>query len=93
MLEILTILTIIATTIVVVVLAFYLIAILVTVRRVGGPESSDLGQLAGGLEVIQQQTAPLPQDMTTINGALVELLATLRAVDDHLSATARALGL
>lgn len=93
MLTLLTILTIIATAIVVVVLAYYLIAILITVRRVGGTESSDLSQLAGGLEVIQRQTAPLPDDMTAINGALVALLESLRATDDHLTATARALGL
>jgi hypothetical protein len=93
MLTVLTILTIIATAIVVLVLAYYLIAILITVRAVGGTKSSDLGQLAGGLEAIQQQTAPLPDDMRTINGALVQLLETLRVVDDHLTATARALGL
>lgn len=93
MLTLLTVLTIIATAIVVIVLAVYLIAILVTVRSVGGTESSDLGQLAGGLEAVQQQTAPLPEDLTTINGALVTLRDTLRAVDDHLTSTARALGL
>jgi len=92
-LQLLTILTIVAVAIVVLVLAFYLIAILLTVRRVGGSDSSDLGKLAGGLEAILRQTAPLPQDLTTINGALVALLDHLRAVDDHLTATARALGL
>lgn len=93
MLQLLTILTIAAVAIVVLVLAVFLIAILVTVRRIGGSDSSDLGKLAGGLEAVQTQTAPLPQDLTTINGALVALLGHLRAIDDHLSATARALGL
>lgn len=93
MLTLLTVLTIIATTIVVLVLAAYLIAILLTVRGVGGTPSSDLGKLAGGLAAIERQTARLPDDLPTINGALVSLLNSLQAVDDHLTATARALGL
>lgn len=93
MLTLLTWLTIIVTALVVVVLAVYLIAILVTLRGVGGGDKSDLGRLAGGLEAIEQNTAPLPNDLQTINGALAALLDTLRLVDDHLTSTARALGL
>ena len=93
MLTLLTILTIIVTAIVVLALAVYLIAILLTVRRIGTGDTSDLGQLAGGLEAVQRQTSPLPNDLTTINGALVTLLQSLRAADEHLSATARALDL
>lgn len=93
MLTLLTVLTIIATAIVVVVLAAYLIAILLTVRSVGGTPSSDLGQLAGGLAAIERQTASLPDDLPTINGALAALLDSLQAIDDHLTATARVLGL
>lgn len=93
MLALLTWLTIIVTAIVVAVLAVYLILILFTLRGIGGGAQSDLGRLAGGLEAIDRYTEPLPQDLPTINGALSRLLETLRAVDDHLSATARGLGL
>lgn len=93
MLAVLTWLTIIVTAIVVVVLAVYLILILVALRSVGGGPRSDLARLAAGLEAIDRDTAPLPQDLPTINGALNRLLETLSAVNDHLNTTARGLGL
>ena len=50
-------------------------------------------RLAAGLETVDAQTGPLPSYLTTVNGALVKLLAGLGAVDGHLAGVARAAGL
>ncbi len=50
-------------------------------------------RLAGGLETVDEQTAKLPQYLTTINGALTQLLAGLRSVDGHYANLAKRAGL
>lgn len=47
-------------------------------------------QLAAGLEAVDARTKQLPSYLTTVNGALVKLLAGLGAVDGHLAGVARA---
>ena len=77
-------LTLITTALVVVALAGYLIAIavqLVAARR-------SIAAVADGLEVVAGHTAPLPEKLTTINGALVQLLTGLQAADRHLGRVA-----
>ncbi len=50
-------------------------------------------QLAAGLEAVDAQTAKLPEYLTTINGALTQLLGGLRSVDGHYANLARQSGL
>ena len=74
--------------IVVLALVVYLIGIILALRGA----SRNLQQLAGGLEAVVQDSAPLSDKLTTINGALGQLLAGLVSVDGHLAAVARLLG-
>ncbi len=74
--------------IVVLALVVYLIGIILALRGA----SRNLQQLAGGLAAIAKDTAPLPDKLTTINGALGQLLAGLVSVDGRLAAVARLLG-
>jgi hypothetical protein len=73
---------------VVVVLVFYLLGIIVALSR----GNKHLYDLAAGLGAIEKDTKPLTSKMTTINGALQQLLAKLVAVDTHLAAVAKILG-
>lgn len=77
-------LTLITTALVVLALAGYLIAIataLVKARR-------GVTAIADGLEAVAGHTQPLPEKLTTINGALTQLLNGLRAADAHLGRVA-----
>ncbi len=77
-------LTLVTVALVVVALAGYLIAIawaLAQTRR-------SVAAIADGLEAVAGHTQPLPEKLTTINGALVELLSGLRAADRHLGRVA-----
>ena len=74
--------------IVVLALVYYLVSIILALRSA----SRNLYQLADGLNAIVQDTQPLPEKLTTINGALGQLLAGLVAVDGHLAAVAKLLG-
>jgi len=78
------ILTLVTVALVVVALAGYLIAIawqLMAARR-------SVAAIANGLEAVAGHTAPLPEKLTTINGALVQLLTGLQAADRHLGRVA-----
>ena len=78
------ILTLITVGLVVLALAGYLIAIawaLVHARR-------SIKAIADGLEAVAGHTRPLPEKLTTINGALSQLLAGLHAADRHLGRVA-----
>jgi len=75
--------------VVVIVLALTLILTLVALRAA----RRDATSLAGGLEAVQANTNSVPEQLTTINGALVQLLAGLQSVDGHLAGAARAFGL
>ncbi|MGQ0571873.1 MAG: hypothetical protein ACT4P5_20405 [Armatimonadota bacterium] len=77
-------LTIVAVTIVVAVVASYLIATIVALTRA----NRDLGRLAGGLEAIEVNTRPLAGHLSTINGAAGQLLAGLKQVDENLKGIA-----
>ena len=80
--------TLVVLLIVVLALVYYLISIIVALRGA----SHNLYQLAGGLDAIVKDTQPLPDKLSTINGALSQLLSGLLAVDGHLAAVARLLG-
>lgn len=77
--------TLIVIVVVIVVLAVYLISFALALTAA----NRNLKQLAGGLELVQSHTDPLPQELTTINGALVELLHGLQSVDAHLGGIVR----
>ena len=77
-------LTLITVALVVFVLAGYLIAIawaLVNAKR-------SVAAIADGLEAVAGHTQPLPERLTTINGALSQLLTGLQAADRHLGRVA-----
>ncbi len=77
-------LTLITVALVVVALAGYLIAIawaLLQARR-------SVAAIADGLEAVAGHTQPLPDRLTTINGALVQLLTGLQAADRHIGRVA-----
>ncbi len=79
-------LTLITVALVVVALAGYLIAIawqLVAAKR-------SIAAIADGLEAVAGHTKPLPEKLTTINGALVQLLTGLQSADRHLGRVASA---
>ena len=77
-------LTLITVALVVVALAGYLIAI--AYQLMGARKS--VAAIADGLEAVAGHTQPLPEKLTTINGALVQLLTGLQAVDHHIGRVA-----
>ena len=77
-------LTLITTALVVIALAGYLI--LIAVALTGARRS--VAAIADGLEAVAGHTQPLPAKLTTINGALTQLLTGLQAADRHLGRVA-----
>jgi uncharacterized protein YoxC len=80
--------TLVVVLVVVLALVVYLLGIIRALRAA----SRNLYQLAGGLDAIVKDTQPLPEKLSTINGALSQLLSGLLAVDGHLAAVVRLLG-
>lgn len=80
----LTTLTLVTVFLVVLALAGYLIGIAVALL---GARKNVIA-IANGLEAVVANTNPLPEKLTTINGALVALLDGLRAADGHLGRAA-----
>lgn len=78
-------LTLAAVAIVVVVLVVYLVLIVLALRRA----DQHVAQLAAGLRAVAGHTAPLPEHLTTINGALSALRGGLLATDRHLAGVVR----
>ena len=76
----LTRLTLVVVAAVVAVLAVYLILIAASLLRA----NRNLAKLVEGLEAIRDNTAPLDQDLSTINGAAGTLKNRLVTVDEHL---------
>ncbi len=82
---VLTYITLAVVLIVVLVLVVYLLGIIVALRRA----NRNLYQLANGLDAIVKDTQPLPDKLSTINGALSQLLTGLVAVDGDLATVAK----
>lgn len=80
MLTILTALTVVVVAVIVLVLVGYLVATIVNLRRA----DRNLEQLVGGLRAIQGHAKPLPEHLTTINGALGTLRDDLAGTNRHL---------
>ena len=78
-------LTLITVALVVIALAGYLIGI--AWAMLGARKS--VAAIADGLEAVAGHTQPLPEKLTTINGALGALLGGLRAADGHLGRAAK----
>jgi hypothetical protein len=76
----LTRLTLVVVAAVVAVLAIHLILIAASLLRA----NRNLAKLVEGLEAIRDNTAPLDQDLSTINGAAGTLKNRLVTVDEHL---------
>ncbi|MHB8718272.1 MAG: hypothetical protein ACYDAC_05175 [Candidatus Dormibacteria bacterium] len=74
---------------VVIVLALTLIATVVWLGR----GRRDAEKLAAGLEAVAANTRSVPEQLPTINGALVQLRDGLTSVDGHLGGAAAAFGL
>lgn len=85
MTTLLTRLTLLVVGAVVSVLAIYLILIAAALIRA----NQNLEKLVGGLTAIRDNTAPLKEDLATINGAAVALRNRLVSVDAHLQGIAR----
>lgn len=66
--------------VIVLVLATHLVLIAAALAR----SNRNLAKLAGGLEAIRDNTAPLGADLATINGAATTLRDGLLAVNEHL---------
>jgi hypothetical protein len=82
-------LTLVTVALVVLALAGYLIVIawaLLDTRR-------SVAAIADGLEAVRDHAGPLPEKLTTINGALGALLGGLEAADRHVGRAARVFGL
>ncbi len=77
--------TLIVAALIVITLVIYLVLIIIALRKAG----THLEQLAGGLQKIVDDTAPLSDKLGTINGALTQLHAGLASVDNHLVAIAK----
>ncbi len=77
-------LTLITVALVVVALAGYLIAIAWALLQA----KKSVAAIADGLEAVVGHTQPLPDKLTTINGALSSLLTGLRTADRHLGRAA-----
>jgi uncharacterized membrane protein len=77
-------LTVVATALLVVLVAGYLIAVAVRLMRA----NRHLWQLAEGLEGIEANTRNLGDRLRTINGANMQLVEGLRKVDAHLRGVA-----
>ena len=85
--SVLTILTLVAIGLVVLVLVFYLVGIAFYLWRA----NRHLAKLAEGLRATQEHARPLPEHLGTINGALMALRDDLRGTDRHLEAVGRIL--
>lgn len=81
---ILTLLTLVTVALVVIALAGYLIAIVWALASA----RASIRAIADGLEAVAGHTAPLPEKLTTINGALTALLARLGGADAQLGRAA-----
>lgn len=85
----LTWITLIIVALVVLLLVIYLILIIVALHRAG----THLQNLAGGLQKIADDSAPLKGHVDTINGALTQLHGGLGSIDQHLISIAKVLKL
>ena len=81
--------TLIVVALVVLELVFYLTGTVIYLFRA----ASHLKGLAGGLQKIENDTAPLAEKLTTINGALDQLHEGLSSVNSHLGSIAKVLKL
>lgn len=89
MLTVLTWVTIVLAVVYVAVLAVTLILVVYHLAK----GASFARKLAGGLEAVDIQTRELPQYLSTINGAMVQLRTGLQSVDGHFARLAKAAGL
>ena len=81
MISFLTIVTVIYAVVLVLVLAVSLSTILYYLWSIG----TTLGKISGGLQVVRDQTAPLPGHLEAINGALDQVASGLAGALDDLS--------
>jgi len=85
--SLLTILTLVAVALVVLVLVVYLVGIAYYLWRA----DRHLAKLVGGLRAIQGNARPLPEHLSTINGAFKALREDLSGTRRHLEGVSRVL--
>lgn len=81
-------LTLVGTAATIAVLALYLIRTALCLVRA----DRNLAQVLGSLEQVRDNTVPLGDDLSTINGAAAGLRDQLRSIDSHLTAIVRLAG-
>lgn len=81
---VLMVITILAVLLLVYVLVYYLRGIIKLLTNIGGDGSSYLAKLRLGLRAIETETGHLPTQVTKLNGALTEVAAGLKVVDNQL---------
>lgn len=84
MYTLLMIITILAVLALVFVLISSLMAILKSLRAIGGSPDSFLAKLRLGLRAIETETGHLPTEVTSLNDGLTKTAGGLKAVDDAL---------
>ena len=89
MTQTLTLIAVVLVAVVVVVLVVYLLFIIYHLWRAG----NHLEKLAGGLQKIEDDSAPLKEKVEIINGALTQLNEGLGSVDGHMVSIAKVLKL
>lgn len=89
MIQTLTIITVIIVALVVLILVMYLLLIIYHLWRGG----NHLEKLAGGLQKVENDAAPLKEKVDIINGALTQLNQGLGSVDGHMVNIAKVLKL
>jgi len=91
MFEVLTIWTLALTTVIVAVVATYLIAIAYYLFKTGGSKNSHLAKLVGGLNAVRDNGAPLDRHLTKLADGLTALRGELQSVDASLGDAAEIL--
>lgn len=71
----------ILTAVIILLVAYHLVGVFFALKKT----ADDLEQLAGGLIKVRDDTAPLEEGISTINGGLTALLGGLLAVNDDLA--------
>jgi hypothetical protein len=69
-------------------LAYFVIRITAAVESIGTSGKSSLAMITWGVRAIEVETGHIPTQVTQLNGALSQVAAGLRAIDEGLVAVA-----
>ena len=71
-------------------LAVFVMLIIQTLESIGTGGRSSLAMITWGVRAIETETAHIPSEVTRLNGALSEVAAGLRRIDEELVGIAEA---